>query len=134
MGTDDRNIELARRFVQAAAARDADALARLYAPDARFWQNVFDRTSTTAEALAIARKEAEIIAEYRFEDQRTTATTEGFVVQTTITGSTHSGSRFRVPVCLVVGVRAGLIASVDEYTDSATVAPILDELRSRRVE
>jgi ketosteroid isomerase-like protein len=122
--------ELAGRFAKAAEARDADQLIGLYHPDARFWNNVRQHVSTTADIVEITRLEAKVIAEYIFENVRITATSEGFVLQMTVTGSTNSGATFAVETCLVAKVTDNLISQIDEYVDATQAAPIFAELLS----
>jgi ketosteroid isomerase-like protein len=123
-------LELAHTFAKAAEARDADQLIPLYHPDGRFWNNVRQHVSTTADIVEITRLEAKVIAKYVFEDVRCTATSEGFVVQMNVTGTTNSGSDFAVHTCLVAKVTDNLISQVDEYVDATQAAPIFAELLS----
>ncbi len=122
--------ELAGRFAKAAEARDADQLIGMYHPDARFWNNVRQHVSTTADIVEITRLEAKVIAQYVFEDLRCTATSEGFVLQMNVTGSTNSGAEFSVHTCLVAKVTDSLISRIDEYVDATQAAPIFAELLS----
>jgi ketosteroid isomerase-like protein len=56
------------------------------------------------------------------------ATTSGFVVQQVLGATGPRGRRVRVPMCMIFILREGLIVGIDEYFDSAAVAPLLDEI------
>lgn len=129
-----RAVELGLRFARAAEARDADVLIKLYHPDARFWNNVLGRFSTTPEVLELARLEARLIASYSFEDLRCTPTGNGFVLQTRVTGSTRRDVVFSVDTCLVAQVEGELITRIDEYLDSTQAAPLFNELFAANAE
>jgi len=122
------NDDLAHRFRTAAEARDVVALAALYDPDAKFWNNVLGGCSTTAQVLEISRLEAERIDDYRFDDVRVSTTDGGFVLQITVVGVTRAGDSFRVPACLVAQTKSGRITAIDEYVDSAQAAPVFAAL------
>jgi ketosteroid isomerase-like protein len=122
------NDDLAHRFRAAAEARDVIALAELYDPDARFWNNVLGGHSTTAQVLEISRLEAERIGDYRFDDVRVSTTDSGFVLQITVVGVTRAGDSFRVPACLVARTENDRITAIDEYVDSAHAAPLFAAL------
>ena len=120
--------DVAERFKRGAETRDISILEPLYHPDATFWNNVLGRTSTTRDVLELTRLESQRIDEYLFEDVRCTGTDDGFVLQITVTGRTHTGEQFRVPGCLVVTVDDGRIRHIDEYVDSSQAAPVFAAL------
>ena len=102
---------IADRFVRVLETGDVADLERLYHPDLRFTV----RTAGTAMDVAV-----EVVSRQ--------ATTSGFLVQQVLNATGPSGQRVQVPMCMIFTLRAGLIVGIDEYFDSAAVAPLLDEV------
>lgn len=49
----------------------------------------------------------------------------GYIQQHVLRGTAPNGVEVAIPACLVVQLRDGLIARLDEYLDSAAVAPLI---------
>lgn len=107
------------RFYEAMERGDVDAVVACCTPDARIWHG-FDRVANDLEGAAedwagfiAAFPERGITAIHR------QATDEGCVQQCIMVGRTADGVQRAWPVCLVVRIKDGLIARLDEYIDRA---------------
>jgi ketosteroid isomerase-like protein len=117
-------LDLCDRFFAAVAAGDLDAVRSIYAPDAVIWHNNDDAEQTVEENLRVLRWATSRIAGFRYEDVRRSATATGFMEQHTLRGQAPNGDELRVPACIVCTVRDGRITRLDEYLDSAQIAPL----------
>jgi ketosteroid isomerase-like protein len=110
---------LADRLMAAIERSDVAATSACYRPDARIWHN-FDGIEQSVDenmrSLAwmdkrLSKRKYEIVARHAFAG--------GFVQQHVLTGTLNNGAAFRMPACIVVQVRDGLIARLEEYLDTA---------------
>lgn len=114
---------LARRFFDAIERGDVDEVRSIYAPDAVIWHNTDGIETTPAENVAVLTAFVGRISERRYEARRLQAFPGGFVQQHVLTGVRRDGRRLQLPACLVCSVKDGRITRLDEYFDSAAVAP-----------
>ena len=83
----------------------------------------FDRAALAAYCQAYGRW---VEAEDRLrEAQLLYKTPSGYVQQHVLHATAPDGSKVESPACLVVEVREGRIRRLDEYLDSAAIAPLL---------
>lgn len=118
-------LDLAARFIDAVAAGDLDTVRSIYAPDAVIWHNNDGRETTVEENLRVLGWMATKVTGKRYDDIRRQETDNGYVQQHVLRGTAPNGEAFEVAACLVVEVRDGRITRLDEYLDSAAVAPLL---------
>jgi ketosteroid isomerase-like protein len=118
------HVALENRFFNALLAADHDALDAVFAEDAVFWQNFLGREIPKAEFLPRFAGLANRVPDLRFEDVRRAGTPDGFVEQHTLAGTAPSGEPFAVRGCFIVTVRDGRIVRLNEYLDSAQLAPL----------
>lgn len=118
-------LELGRRFFSAVAAGDLDAVRAMYTPDALIWHNHDGAAQTVEQNLAVLAWVAKNIVEFRYEDAVLQATDTGFIEQHVTRGRTRNGSEITMPACIVCTVVEGQISRLDEYLDSAHLAPLL---------
>jgi ketosteroid isomerase-like protein len=110
---------LADRFVAAVEAADGAALDAVYAADAVIWRN-YDRLEQPRDAnIAGIAAFPTLFKSFRYTKIRRHFFDGGFVQQHICSGVKMDGTRFEVPVCMVIAVRDGRIARIDEYFDSA---------------
>lgn len=105
------------RFYDGLSQGDVDAVLACCTPDARIWHG-FDRILQDRAAAAAAW--AGFIA--AFPERRVAAvhrqpTPEGCVQQFTMVVRTASGDQRAWPICVVVRIKDGLIARLDEYIE-----------------
>jgi ketosteroid isomerase-like protein len=124
----DAMMALATAFFRASAAGDGDALRALCAPDWAGQQNgghAFDVDALVR--LSTAAKRA--LPDFRYENVRRAATSEGFVEEHDVRATLADGSALSLPVCVVADVRNGKILHMREYFDSRQAEPLLAALR-----
>jgi ketosteroid isomerase-like protein len=110
---------LADRFVAAIEAADGAALDALYTTDAVIWRN-YDRLEQPRNAnIAGIAAFPTLFKSFRYTRIRRQFFDGGLVQQHVCSGVKLDGTRFEVPVCMVIAVRDGRIARIDEYFDSA---------------
>ena len=80
--------------------------------------NSNDVTQTAEENLAVLQWVTSSIHGLRYEDVRRQATADGFVQQHVLRGTMGNGAAVEIPACIVVTIRDGRIARLDEYLDS----------------
>lgn len=127
MGTSETQemLALAERFFAAVCAGDEATLRAIYAPDAAVWHNYDGIEQNVEQNLLVLRWVSEHIEGFRYEGRVTQATAAGFVEQHRTRGRTASGFELDMPACIVCTVVDGRITRVDEYLDSAQIAPLL---------
>jgi ketosteroid isomerase-like protein len=112
---------IANRLIAAIEAGDRDALGAVYADDVVVWHNTDQVEMTKEQNLASLDALAEMTTARRFTNVRRHVIDGGFVQQHVLNLDWGSGSG-ALPGCVVVQLRDGLIARVDEYLDGATIA------------
>jgi ketosteroid isomerase-like protein len=122
--TEQDVLHVAERFFQAIQSDDADAVRACYAPDAVIWHNndnVEQSVDKNMRTLGwIMRK----LPGRHYRVLRREALQDGFLQQHVLEATLPDGTAWRLPACLVVKVRDGLIVRLDEYLDSAATAPL----------
>jgi ketosteroid isomerase-like protein len=96
----------------------------LYAPDIRIWHNTDRREQSFDENVRVLKWLGRNVSDLRYEDVRREPTSNGFVQQHVLRGTTLSGVEIEVPACLVVTVTDGKIGRIDEYIDSAALVAL----------
>jgi ketosteroid isomerase-like protein len=112
---------IANRLIAAIEAGDRDALGALYADDVVVWHNTDQVEMTKEQNLASLDALAAMTTSRRYADVRRHVIDGGFVQQHVLNLEWGSGSGV-LPGCVVVQLRDGLIARIDEYLDGATIA------------
>ena len=125
MQNDNGHVKLAndlRGRIEAGDVRGVDAL---YHDDAIVWRNIDNRELVKKQMLKVIEYLATQVTELRYEDVRVQATEAGYVQQHTLRCVTSSGTPVEARACLVVTVRNGKVLRLDEYLDSAAMAPLM---------
>ncbi len=117
--------EVVTRIVEAYNAKDAEALAEFYQPDAHYWSALDD----WQEGLASIRSHIEDLYRRLPDEQMSVAAvmTDGdtIVAEFTSTGTAPSGRPYRFSFTEVIELRDGKIASVMVYLDPEEVQRIM---------
>jgi len=121
------------RLIAAIEAGDVEAARAAYHPDARIWHNDDQREQTVDENLAVLGWMGRHLPGLRYTDVRRHVAgdrcIEQHVLEVSMPGSDEP---LRIPACLIVTVDDdGRITRLEEYLDSAQVAP-LHELATGR--
>jgi ketosteroid isomerase-like protein len=108
----------------AITAGDVAAVRALYTDDTLVWHN-HDRVAQSAnQNLRLLEWMVTNVRELRYEEVQRQRTDRGFVQQHVLRGRLADGRELSVPACMVVTVESGHITRIDEYFDSAAVAPL----------
>ena len=110
--------------INAGIARSASRDIVRYAPDAVVWHNYDGVAQTVDENLRVLRWLVRHVTDLRYEEVRRLRTPEGFVQQHVLRAKALDGSEVTIPACLIGTVRDGRIVRLEEYIDSAHVAPL----------
>lgn len=122
----DEHVTIADRLFGAIIAGDGPEIERLVAPAATMWQNTGPATIARADFLAAWKNLASMVPGARLENVRRVATATGFVEQQTLCGpATASEPSVAIQGCFIITVEAGRVTRVEEYVDSAQVAPLM---------
>jgi ketosteroid isomerase-like protein len=105
-------------------AGDAEGALALYRDDVIGWRNL-DQRSLVKKQIGRILRFLVSLSDFRYADVRIQATPEGFVQQHTLTCRAPNGAEVSVPACFVARVEEGQIARIDEYMDSAAMAPLM---------
>ena len=99
--------------------------------DAVMWHN-YDQTDwPAAETIANFSAIRAVFPDCRFENVRTAGCGSVSLAQWDFTLTLPDGSLLRAPGCFVVHERDGRIARVEEYMDSAQLAPVAAAVAER---
>jgi len=119
-------FEIADRLFAAIEAGDVAAVADCYASDTVIWHNYDGYEQPAADNLRVLAWMVQNLVDRRYEIVRRIATDDGFVQQHVLHGrSARTNATLHVPACMVCTVRNGKIARIDEYLDTAQLAPLL---------
>jgi ketosteroid isomerase-like protein len=119
---------IAERLFAAISAGDADQIREVYAPDAVISNNHTPGSIGVEELVAMLSHMRRAVEQMWFEPVRTQVTAMGFVDQHVTHLVTYKGATATLASCMVVGVRDGRIASVEEYANPADMTPLMAEL------
>jgi len=118
-------LELGNRLFEAICSGDVGAVREVYAPTVRVWHN-FDRVEQSLEEnLRVLAWVVKNVSGMRYEQVRRQRTESGFVQQHVLRGTAPGGESLEVAACLVCRVEGGRVTRIDEYLDSAQLAPLL---------
>jgi ketosteroid isomerase-like protein len=110
---------LVDRFYDALARGDLFGARACCTADVRFWHS-FDRIALSLDEASHGWERLFAgFPERAFVDVRRCQTENGFVQQLIMVGTTPAGVRLGWPLCIIIAVRDGLIARLDEYIDRA---------------
>jgi ketosteroid isomerase-like protein len=123
--SDAAKREVARRLMDAIQAGDVAGVEALYADDMVGWRNFDLRELGKPAMLRIIEFLAKQVRDLRYEAIRVQPTPTGYVQQHVLRATAPDGTRIESPACLVVELRDGQIRRLDEYLDSAAIAPLL---------
>lgn len=123
--------EFAHRFITATAEGDLEAVAAMYSPDAVLSINVMPRELGAADGLGVLAELHRRAASVRYEVLEVIPTEHGYVQRHILhvvapARGEQPEQALAVAACLVVRVDDGRIVRLDEYLDSAQVAPLFE--------
>jgi ketosteroid isomerase-like protein len=116
--------EVARGLIASIEAGDVDGAADWYAEDVVTWRNLDGRELAKPQVRKILAFLSSL-EDLAYQDVRIQETADGFVQQHVLCCKSARGEDVRAAACLVATVRDGKLARIDEYLDSAAMAPLL---------
>ena len=116
--------DVARGLIERIEAGDVEGAAAFYAEDVVTWRNIDGRELVKKQILRILAFLAGL-EELVYEDVRIQEVRDGFVQQHVLCCRSPRGDQVRAAACLVARVRDGRLLRVDEYLDSAAMAPLM---------
>jgi ketosteroid isomerase-like protein len=114
---------LADRFFAAIEAGDVAALGSIYADDATIWHNFDQIDQSVADNLLVLGWMHANLGALRYVDIRRIIVDDGFVQQHLLTGHA-AGGPLALPAMMKVTVNDGRITRIEEYLDTAQLAPL----------
>jgi ketosteroid isomerase-like protein len=121
----DPAVAVAQKLTERILAGDVDGVADLYHDDLTAWRSHDGRTLGRKQALRVVEILGRQLRELRYEDVRIQPTPTGFVQQHVMRCLSPRGEPVEAQVCMVATLRDGRILHVDEYMDSAQMAPLM---------
>jgi uncharacterized protein len=123
-------LTVARRLTHAIVTGNADVLASLYTPNAIIWHNTDQIEMSSSEVLDLVRA-IRAVANCAVDVSSTLVTERGFVQTQRNTYTFRDGrSTFFHAALLATLDGEGRILRLEEYLDSAGLAPLLAALQS----
>ena len=122
---------VAKRLTRAVADNDVDALAALYAPGSVVWHST-DQVELKLEQVKDLVRAIRAVAHCTITVSATLTTEHGFVQTQENTYTFRDGTSTRFHAALVVTLDGeGRISRLEEYLDSAGLAPLIAALETR---
>jgi len=116
---------IAKHLIDSITAGDTAAIERLYHADMTGWQNFSGRELNRRQMLKIIGLVMSGVKDLRYDDIRVQVTPRGYVQQHVLCATAPDGTAIACPACLVVELAGDQIVRIDEYMDSAAIAPLL---------
>jgi ketosteroid isomerase-like protein len=132
--TDAVKREVARRLIAAIEAGDVATVESLYADDMVGWRSFDQKELGKKPMLRVIEFLVKHVRDVHYENIRVETTPSGYVEQHVLHATAPDGTKVAVPACLVVEVRDGRIRRLDEYLDSAAIAPLSKPPKAARSE
>ena len=117
-------VEVATRMIECVTSGDLDGIDRLYHDDIRVWRNVDGRELVKRQAVKVVQI-LSTLEDLVYDDVRIEASEHGFVQQHVLCCTGPKGDDVRVPSCIIARVEGEQIVRIDEYADSAAMAPLM---------
>jgi len=125
----DEAIKAADALGAGMHARDADAIAAIYADDVAIWHASTGHTQTRAENVGMLRGLFAITSSLEYVDIKRHPIEGGVIQQHRLIGTFDNGRVLPdLHACMVIRVRNGLVFSIEEYFDGATYAEVWERL------
>src|SRR5438105_4591072 len=119
---------VAEKIARLVADRDLDALREIYTPDAVIWHSSDDKEKTVEESLEFLAAQLSLTTKVWFEDQKLTATPNGYVDQHYVCAVLTTGQEVRIPIVFVVTLEGERMKRLDDYAMFEPLAPAIAAL------
>lgn len=118
------HLEIADRLFKSIMSADIEGVRSVYAPECVIWHNNDGSEQSVEQNLRVLGWVTQNIRELRYEEIRRQETPTGFVQQHVLRGIGPKGAPLAIAACIVCRVENGRITRLDEYLDSAHLAPL----------
>lgn len=118
------NVQVAKRLIECVTRGDVEGVDRLYADDIRVWRNVDQRELVKKQALKVVALLSQM-SDLEYRDLWIEPTESGYVQQHVLSCRGPKGNAVSVPSCIVARIESDRIVRIDEYADSAAMAPLM---------
>ena len=122
---ESETLAIAKRFTECLASGDAAGIDAIYHDDVVVWRNIDDRELVKAQVMKVVSYLTERVQDLAYEDVKVHVTKEGYVQQHVLRGTAPNGEKVHAHACLIVTLEEGRIRRVEEYLDSAQLAPLM---------
>lgn len=111
-------LDVVARFFEHLEAKRVDEVAALYAEDVGVWHNFSNATQSKAENLEVLKGLTASVDALRYEIVERLALDDGRVLQRHRLCCRADDEEVVIPACMMITVRDGRIALIEEYLDS----------------
>ena len=98
----------------------------VYADEATVWHNTDEVDAPAADSVRNLELLKAAVPDFRAAETHAHAWEGGCALQYVFVGTLPSGAALRIPACLIVTVRDGLVVRAQEYVDSAHAAALAE--------
>ena len=121
----DAAREIVTRIVEAYNAKDAEAIAALYHPDARYWSALGDWQDGLPAIKAHVEELHRTLPDEQMEPLTVVTDGDTVVVEFRSTGTAPSGASYAIEFTEVIELRDGKIATVKVYLDPDEIERVM---------
>lgn len=122
MSTENPNLQLARRFIDALNNNDADEVRAIYHPEAKLWHNFEEGLQSVELNIKTLNWMHRKMPELHYDLVRLEGLPNGYLQQHVLRGKTEDGQTVALHACAICTVENGRITALEEYLDPAQVA------------
>lgn len=112
-------LDLARQFIDAVEAGDADAARAVLAPNAGIWHNFDQITQTVDENMSLMAWMKGKAQSRHYDIKRLEEIKGGYLQQHVLRMVNQAGEKIEMPACVIATVADGKIQRIEEYLDPA---------------
>jgi ketosteroid isomerase-like protein len=112
-------LEVTARFFAAIESRDIERVKAMYTEDVVVWHNFSNATQTREQNLAVLAGLCAAVASLRYEVLERVDLGARVLQRHTLCCRLADAREFRIPACILVGVRGERVCRIDEYLDTA---------------
>jgi ketosteroid isomerase-like protein len=115
----ESNLKVAARLFEAIENKNPDGVAAVYHDDVAVWHNFSNATQDKATNLQVLTGLCESLAEIHYDVVERLQLADGRVLQRhVLRGISNSGEETLIPACMLLHIRDGKIARIEEYLDT----------------
>lgn len=119
-------LAVAKRFTECLRSGDVNGIDAVYHDDVVVWRNFDDRELAKRQVMKVVAFLAKNAHGLSYEDVAVRPTGDGFVQTHVLRGTAPNGKPVNAHACLIVSLRGDQISRIDEYIDSAQLAPLME--------